>query len=183
MKKISILLLAVFSLFACSNAYSQSSDLRIVIIRHGEKDATGDNLNCRGLNRALQIPKVITAKFGVPSMIYVPAVDAKKSTSHARMFETAAPLAIKHNLTINTKYSVDDYADLAQNLEKRSGTVLVVWEHKALDNLLRELGIKTNGLKWGDNDFDSIWVVTYKDGKPKLAMDKEGINPQNNCSF
>ena len=39
-----------------------SEDLKVVIIRHGEKPekpATGDNLTCQGENRVLQIPEVL----------------------------------------------------------------------------------------------------------------------------
>src|ERR1700749_2109104 len=106
MRKI-LLLLMLANAFTglCFKAKAQTSKrLRIVIIRHGEKDATGDNLNCQGMNRALQIPKVIVGKYGVPAMIYVPSVNTGKSTTHSRMFQTASPLAIKYNLDIDSKY-------------------------------------------------------------------------------
>jgi hypothetical protein len=175
-------------LFIVEGIYSQAnaqvaSNLKIVIIRHGEKEDTGDNLNCQGLNRALQLPKVLNGKFGVPAKIYVPTISSKKSTGHARMFQTASPLAIKYNLKINTEYQVDDYAGLAQSLEAQSGTVVVVWEHKAMDNILKALGAKTGGLRWGDDDFDSIWIVTYKNGKATLTTDKEGLHPVGVCAF
>jgi len=161
----------------------KAQNLKIVLVRHGEKEAVGDNLNCQGLNRSLQLPKVLVAKFGVPAGVYVPAVNSKKSASHARMFQTASPLAIKYNLAINTKYEVDDYPGLAQALEARTGTVVVVWEHKAMNNILKALGVKTKGLKWADEDFDGIWIVTYKNGKAILTMDKEGLQPAANCQF
>ncbi len=185
MKKLLFVIALIFIVDGTYNtAYGQSTgNLRIIIVRHGEKDDDGDNLNCRGFSRAMQLPKVMVGKFGKPSTIYVPSVDAKKSTSHARMFQTASPLAIKYGLPINTKFAVDDYSSLAENLQSKSGTVLVVWEHKVMDNLLRALGLKTKGMKWGDDDFDSIWIVTYKNGKPQLTTDKEGITPVNNCQF
>ncbi|MGZ3874505.1 MAG: histidine phosphatase family protein [Mucilaginibacter sp.] len=179
-----LLALIFFAGSVYSPAYGQpAGNLKIVIIRHGEKSETGDNLNCAGLNRAMQLPKVLVAKFGVPVAVYVPAINSKKSASHARMFQTASPLGIKYNLAINTKYDVQDYAGLAQNLESRTGTVLLVWEHKALDNIIKALGVKAKGLKWGEADFDSIWIVTFKNGKAVLTMDKEGIKPAGNCQF
>ncbi len=174
----------LFGLIFITPVLSQTaSTLKIVIIRHGEKPDDGDNLTCKGLNRAMQLPKVLVDKFGKPSRIYVPSVDPKKSASHARMFETATPLAVKYNLEINAKYGVEDYADLAQDLKARKGTELVVWEHKALDNLLRALGMKTKGLKWDDADFDSIWIVDFKTGEAKLSFDKEGLKPSETCQF
>ncbi|HVW97613.1 MAG TPA: histidine phosphatase family protein [Mucilaginibacter sp.] len=169
---------------SCLNASTQKGGpTRIIFIRHGEKEDKGDNLSCQGLNRALQLPKVLVGKYGVPNHIYVPSVSSKKSTGHARMFQTASPLAIKYGLSINSKFDVDDYKDFAQSLESQSGTVLVVWEHKSMDNILKALDVKTHGEKWDDNDYDSIWVVTFKNGKGHLSMDKEGLSPQANCQF
>ncbi|MCR8556340.1 histidine phosphatase family protein [Mucilaginibacter sp. BJC16-A38] len=185
MKNILLLLTIIFmvdGISSCANA-QQSDNLKIVLVRHGEKEATGESLNCQGLNRAIQLPKVIVSKFGTPSVIFVPTLNAKSSTTHARMFQTASPLAIKYSLSINSKYAVDDYPSLAQSIQAQTGTVLVVWEHKAMDNILKALGVKTKGLKWGDDDFDSIWIVTYKNGKPVLSVDKEGLHPASNCQF
>lgn len=185
MRKLFLLLTLLFlagGVYTPANA-QPAGNLKIVIIRHGEKSEAGDNLNCAGLNRALQLPKVLAAKFGVPSVVFVPAINSKKSTGHARMFQTASPLAIKYNLAINTKYDVQDYAGLAQNLETRTGTVLLIWEHKALDNIIKALGVKAKGLKWSEADFDSIWIVTFKNGKAVLTMDKEGIKPAGACQF
>jgi hypothetical protein len=159
------------------------NNLKIVLVRHGEKELTGDNLNCQGLNRSLQLPKVLVSKFGVPKAIYAPALNPKKSTSHARMFQTASPLAIKYSVAINTKFGVDDFMPLAQSLETQAGTVVVVWEHKAIDNIIKALGVKAQGLKWPDDDFDSIWIVTFTNGKAVLTMDKEGLKPVAGCPF
>ena len=168
--------------FSAANA--QGKDLKIVFVRHGEKEADGDNLNCQGLNRAMQLPKVLVAKFGTPVKVYAPAINSKKSTGHARMFQTATPLAVKYSLKINTQYDVQDYDALAQNLKAQYGTIVLVWEHKAIDNILKALGVKMHGMKWGDDDFDSIWVVTFKNGgKAELTMDKEGLHPAGNCAF
>lgn len=176
-----IFLFLMLGLYSTSKA--QGDNLRIVFVRHGEKDATGDNLNCQGLNRAMQLPKVIVFKFGTPAKIYAPSINSKKSTGHARMFQTATPLAVKYGLKINTQYDVQDYDALAQNLKVQSGTVVLVWEHKAMDNILKAIGVKTHGMKWADDDFDSIWVVTFKNGKARFATDTEGLHPAGNCAF
>lgn len=181
-------LIALFALIFVVDGYfstakAQTDNLRIVFVRHGEKDATGDNLNCQGLNRAMELPKVLVAKFGTPAKIYAPSINSKKSTGHARMFQTASPLAIKYGLKINTQYDVEDYDALAQSLKTQSGTIVLVWEHKAMDNILKALGAKPKGLKWGEDDFDSIWIVTFKNGKANFTMDKEGLHPGTGCAF
>src|SRR5579863_10187493 len=92
------LTLVMGGLWVCAQnkpAESQNRALRIVFIRHGEKPEKGSNLTCKGLNRSLQLPAVITKKFGVPDFIYVPSMKQSEKTTHARMFETVVPLAAK----------------------------------------------------------------------------------------
>jgi hypothetical protein len=36
---------------------------------------------------------------------------------------------------------------------------------------------------WADEDFDSIWMINYQNGKAKLSLAKEGINPAVNCNY
>jgi hypothetical protein len=38
-------------------------------------------------------------------------------------------------------------------------------------------------LKWPDDDYDSIWIVSFKNGEAVLSMDHEGIVPEAGCSF
>jgi hypothetical protein len=58
----------------------------------------------------------------------------------------------------------------------------MVWEHSAIQALAGALGVD-GAPQWADADFDSIWIINYQDGKAKLAMDKEGINPTANCNY
>jgi hypothetical protein len=152
----------------------------VIIIRHGEKPEQGDNLSCQGFNRALQLPDVLNKKFGTPNYIFVPSINTGKKTSTARMYQTIIPFAVKFSLNINTKYDVDDTQGLAQDLLKRDGTVLLVWEHKHIDNILKALGV-ANPEKWADEDFDSIWIVSFQNGKAVVTKDKEGIHPDATC--
>jgi hypothetical protein len=182
----------LFVLIVClagmSAAYSQSEALTVVIIRHGEKNEATGNLSCKGQHRALQLPRVIAGKFRVPGTIYVPTLSSGKETAHARMFQTASPLAIQDNLPINSKFAVADADGLARDVAKRAGVVLLVWEHENIPAIAAALGVKDKNLQWGDKDFDSIWVITWsnsKKGKLKadLRVDKEGLNPPDACNF
>ncbi len=163
--------------------YAQSNDLKIIIIRHGEKPKDGDNLNCKGLNRALALPKVLVQKFGVPSYNYVPAVvGSEGSTKHSRMFQTIAPLSVKYNLHINSLYNGKDSSGVAKDVLQKNGTVLIVWDHKSIVPLVNAFGIHDYFLKWQDDDFDSIWIVTFKSGKAFLTKDAEGLLPKEDCN-
>ncbi|PWK75277.1 hypothetical protein LX99_03770 [Mucilaginibacter oryzae] len=180
-KKLFLLLLIAgwISLPACG----QGKSLTLLFIRHAEKPDVGDNLSCAGFNRSLKLPEVIKAKFGIPDHIYVPALHMGKSTPRGRMFQTVSPMAVKYNLTINTKFEEEDDNGIAADLTSKKGTILIVWEHNQIKPLLKALGLKVKNLDWPANDFDSIWIVTFKKGKPTLTQDKEGINPAAGCSF
>jgi hypothetical protein len=166
-----------------STVTAQSKNLKLIFIRHAEKPADGDNLSCMGLNRALKLPEVLKARFGLPDHIYVPALHLGKSTPRGRMFQTISPFAIKYNLSINSNFEEEDVKDVASELEDKKGTILVVWEHNQLKPLMKALGLSVKGLQWPDDDFDSVWIVTYKNNKPVLTISKEGIHPAASCSF
>lgn len=185
MKKIFCILLlfvSCISIFYCSNGQSTPATTvqKIVIIRHGEKPDEGDNLSCQGFNRALALPAVLYKKFGTSEGIYVPSINTGKSTSTARMYQTILPFAIKYNLPINSKFNVEDVNGLAVSLLKKGGSALVIWEHKNIDNLAKALGVSSSP-KWGADDFDSIWIITVRDGKATLSMDKESLQPAASC--
>jgi hypothetical protein len=176
-----LILFAIFLSTCTTNA--QNKNLKLIFIRHAEKPDEGDNLSCMGLNRALKLPEVLKAKFGLPDRVYVPALHLGKSTPRSRMFQTISPFAIKYNLTINSSFEEEDAKDIANDLEGRKGTILIVWEHSQIKFILKALGLTVKGLQWPDNDFDSIWVVDYKKGNPYLTISKEGIKPAAGCSF
>ena len=123
--------------------------LKVVIVRHGEKPPKKDdngnavkdngNLSCAGLNRSLKLPDVIVQKFGVPNHIYAPKLDTGSSTGHARMFQTASPLAALYNLKINTTFEEDDTDDAATAVKSKKKVVLMVWEHSQIPALANSL--------------------------------------------
>lgn len=154
--------------------------LRVVLIRHGEKPEAGPNLNCQGQNRAAALPAVLHQKFGKPEYTYVPAMKTEKKTTHSRMYLTAAPFVTQYHLALDTKFQETDYTGIAADILKKSGTVLVVWEHSAIKGIAKALGIAKPG-KWPGNDFDSIWIITYDHGKAVMQVDHEGLHPSAAC--
>ncbi len=158
----------------------QNGELKIVFIRHGEKPEKGGNLTCKGLNRSLMLPALIKQKFGIPNYIYVPALKLAEKTGHARMFETVIPLASQYNIDIDSKYEETDSAGIATDIMKKQGIVLVAWEHNALRGILHSLGVEYN-TKWPGDDYDTILVVTFPNGKATLTRDSEGLKPSDNC--
>ncbi len=176
----------LFAFFALANfclvkeASAQAPNLKLVFIRHAEKPLKGDNLTCQGLNRALLLPKLVREKFGAPSFLFVPGLALGESTKHARMFQTITPIAITYNLPINSSHAEKDSVQVAEDLKSKKGTVIIVWEHKAIKSIIHALGIADN-LFWPDDDYDSIWIVTYSNGKAVFTKDKEALTPMANC--
>ena len=178
-----VTLLLLTGCFFFTTGSCNAGTLRIVIIRHAEKPDGGNNLNCQGLNRAMQLPKVLNAKFGIPSAIFIPAVESGDKTRNARMFQTVTPFAVKYGLPINSSHEEQDYKGLASDVQNRFGTVFIVWEHNGISHITKALGIKKQELNWPDNDYDSIWIITIKNGVATLVKDKEGLNPSAGCAF
>jgi len=172
--------LVIVCFLSISAVFAQSPDLKLVFIRHAEKPLVGSNLTCQGLNRALQLPSVLVKKFGVPQYLMVPELGLGDTTKHARMFQTIAPFAMKYNLPIATTHKEKDFEAIAADLKSRKGTTIITWEHKAIPGIVKALGIGES-LTWPDDDFDSIWIVTFKNGKAVLTKDKEGLHPTENC--
>lgn len=169
--------------FLTGSCQAQDKGLKLVIIRHAEKPSNGENLNCQGLNRSIQLPSVINKKFGVPSLIYVPKMGTGNVTKRSRAFQTVLPLAVKSGLSVNSSFDVDDSKGLANEILSKTGEILICWEHNELTRLVHAIGIKSKQLKWPDGDYDSIWVITFVNGKPKLTLDSEGLKPASSCSF
>jgi hypothetical protein len=181
-KNVLAFLIISVTLESCAAQTSSNTSLqKVVIIRHAEKPDKGDNLSCKGFNRSLQLPAVLYTKFKLPDRVFVPSMDNTKSANHLRMFETIVPFVIKYNLNINSKYDVDDVKDAAEAILRSKGYVLVVWEHDRIDNFVKALGAETKGMKWSDDDFDSIWILDFKNNKVNLSVDKENLNPANDC--
>ena len=182
-----ILLVIVFDNSSYAQSLPDSIQLRVVIIRHGEKPEKGLNLTCQGFNRSLELPKVIVSQFGVPNFTYVPLIKNGKSANAIRMFQTIVPLAVKYDLVINSVFDENDSTDIAADILKKKGTVLVVWNSHDIPSMVRSLGVKEKVLKWKEPDFDSIWIINYvktAEGlKPVFSTSKENINPSPVCKY
>ena len=186
---LTLLLVAVAAMLvsgesACVRPDGGGSDgLTVVLIRHGEKPDGGDHLSCKGLNRALALPGVLYPLIGRPDVCFVPSISQGSSVDHARMLETVMLFAVKYDLKVSDKYGVDDVHALAEDILKRKGTVLVVWEHARLNSIAADLGAGDQFFPWASDDFDSIWVITFHKGKAHLEKKKEGLNPGAACPF
>lgn len=141
---------------------------QVIIIRHGEKPATGSNLNVRGEERATAlVPYFLNnpalTQYGPPVAIYA-AGSHKNATT--RSIETCTPTAQALGISVQATYTKKDFAPLAQDIlnnPKYSGkTVLVCWEHKMIPFLTNALGVQPMPAPWPGKVFDRTWVITFK---------------------
>ena len=179
-------------LLAAADARAQQT---IVFMRHGEKPTGGyGQITCQGLNRALQLPDVLIAKFGKPNYIYAPNPTVKISDPagsfyYLRPLATIEPTAIRLGMNVWTKYGYNDIAGLQSGLissTKANATIFVAWEHqwlqKAVQNIMNAYGGGAAVPAWVSGDYDSLYVVRVdyigSSITAHLQLDRQGLNNQ-----
>jgi len=167
----------------------------IVAIRHGEKPASGlGQLSCKGLNRALALPKTLIPRFGKPDAIYAPdpavQVNDRSATeySYVRPLATIEPTAIFLGMPVNAQIGFTDIVKLKSELAapaNANALIFVAWEHLKLNEFAQEM-LRTYGddptlvPDWPNDDYDRIYIfkITQNQGKYKLGfgVEHEGLN-------
>ena len=179
-------------ILAAADAHAQQT---IVFIRHGEKPSGGyGQITCQGLNRALQLPDVLLAKFGKPNYIYAPNPTVKVSDPagsfyYLRPLATIEPTAIRIGMNVWTRYGYNDVAGLQSSLitpTKANSTIFVAWEHaylqKAVQNIMNAYGGRAVVPAWVSGDYDTLFVVNVDYAGSTITArfhtDREGLNNQ-----
>lgn len=173
---------------------SAQADSTIVIVRHGEKPAQGlGQLTCQGLNRSLALAPLLLSRYGKPLAIYAPNPAVLKKDygipyAYVRPLATIEPLAIRAGLPVNVEWAMTDIEPLASRiLASPTGTHVVAWEHHWGQALARHLLSRSGGNpeevpKWGDADFDSIFVIRVSEnpngssGRASFTHEQQGLN-------
>lgn len=183
---------ALAAALACGPAQGEGRPERIVFVRHGEKPALGlGQLDCRGLNRALALPKVIADAFGRPDVIFAPDPAVQKKDSgvaydYVRPLATIEPTAIAFGMPVDAHIGFSDVETLQAALEapeRHNSLIVVAWEHKLIDVVARDLLAAHGGdagavPAWADDDFDGVDIVTIDWRGPKATFERaqEGLD-------
>ena len=178
MKKMIKLFLFLFSM----NAFAMPAN--VVIIRHAEKPESGHILSPEGEKRALLIVDYVIKSqdmkaVGLPNFIF--ASNPKDEESSVRSIQTVTPLAKALKLTINTNYVADDYkkmvAEILSNPIYNQKNIFIAWGHKKIDKIAKKLGVTNYPDEWSDDDYDSVWIVNYKNNAVNnFSIVKQNIN-------
>ncbi|KAE9650762.1 histidine phosphatase family protein [Pseudomonas sp. PB106] len=169
----------------------------LVFLRHAEKPEGGlGQLNCQGLNRAIDLSTLLPAKFGKADYVFaanptrnVEEGELDNSYSYIRPLMTISPAAIKLGLPVNIEFSANDTSDLARELlddKYHNSTIYTAWSHGYLPELINKVAGKAVGGKqnitddWSGDDFDSLYVLTltWHNGKASLQSHsyKQGLD-------
>src|ERR1700677_2411639 len=174
------LLNAVCLLLSLGCAQAQET---IVAIRHAEKPASSlGQLTCKGLNRALALPKVLIPRYGKPDRIYAPDPGKRigrlgnLNYSYVRPLMTIEPTAIQLEMPVNALIGFKNVRQLRKELlapENANSIIYVAWEHVYLNQFAKRL-LKTYGKDpsvvpdWPNDEYDRIYVFRIKsEGKKK----------------
>ena len=187
MKSSRVTMGVVFAALSClGGAVAGAQVETIVAVRHGEKPPTGlGQLTCKGLNRALALPKVL-ARYGRPDLIYAPnpaeQVSDHSNTmySYVRPLITIEPTAIQLGMPVNAQIGLTDIAGLQKELTQPANAhalIFVAWEHAKLNQFAKEM-VKSYGKDpsvvpaWPNDDYDRIYIfkITQAGGKPELTF-------------
>lgn len=181
---------AAFVLLLLFCAHFLGAQETIIAIRHGEKPPGGlGQLTCKGLNRALALPKVLIPRFGKPDAIYAPdpADDVNDGSnnrySYVRPLITIEPTAIALGMPVNAQIGFKDIAKLQADLTApayANAVIFVAWEHEMLNKFAQQM-LRSYGddplivPDWPNNDYDRIYVfkITRDHGKPTLIFKVE----------
>ena len=169
----------------------------LVFLRHAEKPDGGlGQLNCQGLNRAIELSTLLPEKFGKADYVFaadptrnVEEGELDNSYSYIRPLMTISPAAIKLGLPVNIEFSANDTSDLARELledKYHNSTIYTAWSHGYLPELINKVAGNAVGEKqnitedWAGNDFDSLYVLTltWHNGKASLQSHsyKQGLD-------
>jgi hypothetical protein len=174
------LLNALWLLLSIHCALAQET---IVAIRHAEKPPTSlGQLTCKGLNRALALPKVLIPRYGKPDRIYAPDPGTRigqlgnLSYSYVRPLMTIEPTAIQLGLPVNALIGFKNVGQLRKELlvpENANSVIYLAWEHAYLNQFAKRL-LTAYGKDpsvvpdWPNDEYDRIYVFRIKgEGKKR----------------
>jgi hypothetical protein len=180
------LALACVLLGAASAA--SAAPAQVVVIRHGEKPATGPDLDAQGYARAQALVgffehNPVVTRFGPIVAIY--AMDPKDQNGSQRPIETVTPTAQALGLSIDTDYLRKQIPQMVQDILGNHAydgkTVVICWEHHVIPAIVDAFGWTSAPQTWSGSVFDQAWVLSFTGDKATdFAVVPENVLPGDN---
>jgi hypothetical protein len=152
----------------------------VILLRHGDKVASGDgnnNLSANGFLRSINLVRLIPACFGTPTHIRTFFLNPVTS-KNARSYQSAVPLGVATGVNISIAQSSLDnsFQDGREILQQRAyanGNVVLIWEHRRMHELAQGLGWSSMSTI-GPMEFDGMFVLRY--GRPGAPPRVESLS-------
>lgn len=172
---------ALTALAALAAGPAAAAPAQVILIRHAEKPAQGNQLSEQGFRRAEALAwffqtSAAVKKHGTPAAIYAAA--PKHEDSSIRSLQTVRPLADALGLEPIVKFTRGQAhklaADIMENPAYDGRMVLVCWQHGNLFDIVLELaeysGVSQavlNSLpgEWPDGIYDRVWILDLSRGQ------------------
>ncbi|MBF0548221.1 MAG: histidine phosphatase family protein [Candidatus Riflebacteria bacterium] len=154
--------------FAVFPPFAFSAPAQVILIRHGEKPPSGNELNDQGRQRALALVKFFetnptVTKFGTPVSIY--AMCPKGPDGSLRPIETVTPLARDLKININENFLKNETKEIVSDIMNNSAyngkMILICWEHKAIPSIVSQFGWNPTPDWPGGDVFDRVWILNF----------------------
>ena len=164
--------LSFFASLLLAGSTAWATPAQILLIRHGEKPDTGNQLSDVGFQRAQALKNYFetnpaVTRFGTPVAIFAMKQDGVDGS--ARPIQTVTPLATDLKITINENYLKNDFQALAKEILSNPAyngkMVLICWEHKVIPDIAQELGVSPRPADWKGSDFSTVFQVDYTANK------------------
>ena len=170
-KRTPLIICLVLAGAAAAVAPAQAAPAQVILIRHAEKPASGNELDPRGFQRAKALAGFFEntpsmTRYGTPAAIY--AMAPKDQNGSLRPIETVTPLADSLGLKINSAYKKEELSSLIGDILNTSAydgkMVLVCWEHNMIPEIVKGFGWSGAPLSWDGSVFDRAWVLNFTGG-------------------
>jgi hypothetical protein len=176
-------LLAVFTVSSAAPNPSPLQDAVILIIRHAEKPASGQELAPEGVQRADAYVNYFKnfQLDSVPLKLDCLIATADSKNSH-RPRLTLTPLSQALKMPLETRFKDKDFQSLVDDLQStpHGKHILICWHHGAIPDLVRALGADPAklipGSKWPESVFGWMIELRYDHNGQLMAGECKRIN-------
>jgi hypothetical protein len=166
-----------------TNAYPALKDAVILIIRHAEKTASGDELSPDGYKRAdayVNYFKNYQVDGKPLKLDYLYAAADSKNSKRVRL--TVEPLSKATGLKLDNRIANKKFQDMVDELHATSHGhgILICWHHGQIANMLLALGADPDIVlpkgKWPDHVFNWVLELHYDSNGQLIPAETKRIN-------